>query len=175
MPLGKLALSLAIDSLRVGRPFAVLALHGTEDGTRTLRWFSEATDDKSVLRARHETATSDCHAYAIVVHEDVRDREGTMRRAVVVEVGDRTHDNALRMAQHYDPFGGPDQPLEARGNPMMLGDTVNVLRGSALDPGRPAAFVVVCPKCSKKNRVSLARVRDRLPKCGSCGASLLHE
>ena len=109
----------------------------------------------------------------MVLHEEIRDREGVKRPAIVAEVGDRDHEQALRMGQPYVPFGGPGQPLETLGNPMMLGDTTNVLRGSTVDPGKPASFIVVCPGCSKKNRVSLARVRDRLPKCGSCGNALL--
>lgn len=173
MPLGKLALCVALDSLRAGRPFVVFCLRAVAETSPTLHWYSDATPKAAAGRARHATATSDCDRYALVVQEEVRNRDGELRLAAIAEVGDREHDNALRLAQHYEPFAGPDAPLSAMGNPMMLGDTDNVLRGSALDPGRPAALVVVCPKCSKRNRVTLDRVRDRLPKCGACGESLL--
>ncbi|MEM6993159.1 MAG: hypothetical protein AAF721_21780 [Myxococcota bacterium] len=173
LPLGRLALGVAIDSLRVGRDFVVFAIRAPADGEPTLHWYVDADEETSVTRARHETATSDCQRYAIARQQEVRDREGTKRLAAVVEVGDRDHEQALTMAQHYQPFAGPGTELSTLGNPMMLGDTTNVLRGSTLDPGRAAAFIVVCPKCKKRNRVALARVRDRLPKCGACSESLL--
>lgn len=172
--LGKQALELGIDSVRVGRPFGVFAIRVSgDDDSAELFWYFDADDERAANRARRTTATSECKRYAVVLHEEIRDREGVKRSAIVAEVGDRDHEQALRMGQPYVPFGGPGQPLETLGNPMMLGDTTNVLRGSTVDPGKPASFVVVCPGCSKKNRVSIARVRDRLPKCGSCGNALL--
>ena len=57
---------------------------------------------------------------------------------------------------------------------MMLGDTPNALTEALDEPAKPAAFVVVCPGCTKRNRVSVARVREQLPKCGACGAGLVH-
>jgi len=171
--LGRSALALGVDALRLGRPFEVFAVHLDAAGESTLHWFHDATSEAALLRARHTTATSDCASYAIASHEEIRDREGKKRPAVIVEVGDRDHDGALRMAQPYRPFLGLGQPLETLGNPMMLGDTTNVLRGSTLDPGREPAFVVVCPGCRKQNRVALGRVRARLPSCGACGKSLL--
>lgn len=162
-----------MDSLRVGRPFVPFSIRVAEDGTSTLQWFVDAPEERAVARARHEVATSRCVRYAVALVEQIRDRQGTRRPAVVVEVGGRTSEQALRMGQPYEPFGGLDAPLRALGSPIMLGDTTNVLRGSALDPGKPAAFVAVCPKCSQRNRVSLARVRERLPKCGACSESLV--
>jgi hypothetical protein len=32
--------------------------------------------------------------------------------------------------------------------------------------------LILCPKCSAKNRTSLTKVRTRLPRCGACKASL---
>jgi hypothetical protein len=179
--LGQTALRLGVDSVRTGRGFEAFAIHqreGGEGGAEAhaepeLRWFVDVSLEAAVARARHVTATSACRRYAIGLHEEIRDREGVKRAAVVVEVGDREHDTALRMAQPYRPFLGPGQALETLGNPMMLGDTTNVLRGATVDPGREAAFVVVCPSCKKKNRVSLARARTQLPKCGACHQGLL--
>ena len=175
LPLGRRALGVGADSLRVGHPFVVFAVVVAADESAALRWYVDASDEIAAQRARHETANSDCQRYAIVAHEEVRDREGVLRPAMVAEVGDRNHDEALRIAQPYEAFDGPDVPLKLIGNPIVLGDTVNVLRGSAIDPGKPASFVAICPKCKKRNRVSLARARARLPKCGACSESLLHK
>ncbi len=39
----------------------------------------------------------------------------------------------------------------------------------------PRYVVVVCPSCSTKNRVSLGRLRTRLPICGRCKTDLSFE
>ncbi len=171
--LGRLALDLGIDAVRAGQSLTVFAITTPPDEEPALRWFVDATGEAAVVRARHAIATSDAGRYAIGFEEEIRDREGKKRSAIVVEVGDRDHETALRMAQPYVPFLAPGRPLQRLGNPMMLGDTTNVLRGATLDPGRAPSFVVVCPACSKKNRVSLERVRSRLPKCGSCSKELV--
>lgn len=171
--LGRLAINLGVDAVRAGQPLTVFTITTQADDELKLQWFHDATPPAAATRARHAVATSDAGRYAIGVEEEIRDREGKRRMAIVVEVGDRDHETALRMAQPFVPFLGPGRPVERLGNPMMLGDTTNVLRGATIDPGRPAAFVVVCPECGKKNRVALARVRTKLPKCGSCGKGLV--
>lgn len=171
--LGRRTLQVAIDTVRVGRPFTVFAIHERGEQEAELKWFVDVSDEAAAIRARHVTATSECERYAIAHHEEIRDRDGVKRLAVVVEVGDREHDDAMRMGQPYEAFAGVSSPLQTLGTPIMLGDTTNVLRGSAIDPGKAPAFVVLCPGCGKKNRVSLARVRDGLPKCGACRKELL--
>lgn len=171
--LGRMALDLGIDAVRAGQPLTVFAITTSPDEEPGLQWFVEATHEAAIARARHAIATSEAARYAVGLEEEIRDREGKKRTAVVAEVGDRDHDTALRMAQPYIPFLGPGRPVQRLGNPMMLGDTTNVLRGATLDPGPTSSFVVVCPSCGKKNRVSLARVRNRLPKCGSCSKGLV--
>lgn len=166
--LGRLALQLGLDALRLGAPLQPFVLVEREDEELELAWQADPDLAAGVARARHAAASSSCVRYAVGTHEDILDREGVKRAAVVVEVGDRDHDTALRMAQPYRPYLSPQQRAEPIGTPIMLGDTANALREPPPAPGPEPAFVVLCPACSRKNRVSLRRVRDQLPKCGAC-------
>jgi hypothetical protein len=171
--LGRLALELGLDALRLGTPLQPFALLQRDTADIEVSWQADADLATAFARARHVAATSGCSRYAIATHEDILDREGVKRAAIVAEAGDREHDTALRMAQPYRPYLAPTQRAEAIGTPIMLGDTANVLRTPPPTPGPEPAFVVLCPSCSRKNRVSLRRVREQLPKCGACRKPLL--
>lgn len=168
-----MALELGFDTVRAGAAFVPFVLLQDEAGELQPKWCVDATPEAAVDRARHTAATSTCVRYAVTRHDEIPDREGIKRAAVIAEVGDREHEAALRMAQPYRPYLSPTQRAEPIGTPIMLGDTVNVLRGATTTPGPEPAFVVLCPACSRKNRVSLRRVREKLPTCGACRKSLL--
>lgn len=171
--LGRLALELGLEALRLGTPLQPFVLLKSDGADLEIAWQADPDPALALGRARHRAATSGCVRYAIAVLEDILDREGVKRAAIVVEAGDRDHDTALRMAQPYRPYLSPQQRAEAIGTPIMLGDTTNVLRQPPPAPGPEPAFVVLCPSCSRKNRVSLRRVREQLPKCGACRKPLL--
>ena len=58
---------------------------------------------------------------------------------------------------------GAEDPLEAMKRAM--GEDA---RGGA----RRRLLLVVCPRCGRKNRAPLERLRRDLPRCGACGANL---
>jgi hypothetical protein len=169
--LSRVALGIGIDSLRTGRPFVAFALWELGEDI-SLEEFIDVDVAAGCRRARHRVASVGAIRYAVVGHEELRDREGIKRLAVVAEVGETGSETAMRMAQPYRPFVGPRGPLEISGSAITIGDAPNALAQPAVEVGSPPSFVALCPACARKNRVSLARVRTTWPKCGGCGAAL---
>ena len=42
----------------------------------------------------------------------------------------------------------------------------------AREPGDSRVVLLACPRCGRKNRTPLGRLRRSLPRCGACGADL---
>ena len=78
-----------------------------------------------------------------------------------------------------EPNLDPDAEVEARFRKLEQEEELSAFRAKmGAAPTSEAAgaeerfFLVLCPECSGKNRVSLERVRRQLPRCGRCKGSL---
>ena len=68
----------------------------------------------------------------------------------------------------------PDQELEDKFRSLEQEEELEAFKSQAgVASGQDKFFVVLCPQCSGKNRVSLAKVRSKMPRCGRCKSELL--
>ena len=72
----------------------------------------------------------------------------------------------------FDPIGEPDKDLEDKFRRLEQEEELEAFKSQA-GVGPERHFIVLCPQCSGKNRVSLAKVRSRMPRCGRCKGELL--
>ena len=74
----------------------------------------------------------------------------------------------------FDPSGDPDNELEDKFRRLEQEEELEAFRAQVgASPNQDKFFIVLCPQCSGKNRVSLAKVRSKMPRCGRCKSELL--
>jgi hypothetical protein len=72
----------------------------------------------------------------------------------------------------FDPIHDPDKDLEDKFRRLEEDEKLEAFRAQ-VGVGPDKFFIVLCPSCSGKNRVSLAKVRTKMPRCGKCKGELL--
>jgi hypothetical protein len=74
----------------------------------------------------------------------------------------------------FDPIETPDKDLEDKFRRLEQEEELEAFKSQAgAASGQDKFFVVLCPQCSGKNRVSLSKVRSKMPRCGRCKGELL--
>lgn len=78
------------------------------------------------------------------------------------------------------PMHDPDAELEERFRRLEQEEELDAFKAKV--GARPASesrssteerfFLVLCPQCNGKNRVSLTRVKSQMPRCGRCKSEL---